>query len=501
MKRQTELPLTDAPAKDANVLVLSIRREHADRILSGGKRFELRKQLPKEPFGTVYLYESGGKGLVGCFRVTEAVRLPVEDLWRHVGELATTHERFREYFNGWAHGWAIGVGEYFRFTRSVSSVELRRVTPAFTAPQSYMLVRPHDALFSFLTALNNASGVCASNQDLVLRRLDEAEHRVYATLVQQEISQHYDDIDASFARANLATSALGSDPFALLTMKKDVLGIERIDGVLLGFTTLTYKHGGSVKSGPTVLFPEHRRRGYGLRVRSMVEEMLRKGGARKIYATAADAATGTLSYLLRSGMRIEAHLRAQYSKGHGELVLGKELNEATADVAERRLDSRPGHVVHSTDLTGDQAAEGLTLALSAYGVRVARERARQLARGLSLTIGYDRKPRELVVLRSGTSLVASIVLSAKRGGAMRGVLGSLTSHTPSLRRLVSAAEEIARASRRRKLYFLQSASDGFDIAFFKDRGYLTEGVLRAPYERGRDLVVLSLFLADGEVEA
>ena len=65
---QTRLPLDSSLA--SNFLVLSIRKEHVERIFNGSKKYELRKQLPRDGFKRVFLYESGGTGLVGYFDAT-----------------------------------------------------------------------------------------------------------------------------------------------------------------------------------------------------------------------------------------------------------------------------------------------------------------------------------------------------------------------------------------------------------------------------------------------
>ena len=77
---------------------------------------------------------------------------------------------------------------------------------------------------------------------------------------------------------------------------------------------------------------------------------------------------------------------------------------------------------------------------------------------------------------------------------MRGVLGTTTSHRPSLLRLIDAAEKLATQAQRRKLYFLHDEQSPLDLEMMRAQGYLTEGILREPYMRGQDLLVLSKFL-------
>ncbi len=488
-----------------NVLVLSIQKQHVDRIVRGEKKFELRKQLPREPFEKVFLYESGGGGLVGYFDVAGVIRLPVEALWERVGERGTTRERFEAYFAERKDGCAIEIAAYHPFEQPLSPVELRERV-GFAPPQSYALARSDAPLGQFLLRLAKQSGPRATSDELFLRDIRPNEHQLYAALVQREISKHYDEIDASFAKANIATAQRGDDPFALLTRSKQVLSIERIDGIVLGFTTLTFKLGGSVKSGPTVLLPEHRRHGYGARVRQMLEAIAVEQGARKIYATAADVSDAVLGYLLRSGMTVEAHLKAQYSLRHGEIILGKILSPVkqnsqpgSAKPSSQRapsFQSRAGQVVRLKDLSASESAQAVMLGLSSYGVRVTKQRAREIARNMGLETTYDRKPRELLALRSSSGICAGMILSAKRGGSMRGVLGTDTSHRGSLTLLLQEAEALAASAKRRKLYFLHDPNCPLRVETLRELGYVVEGTLREPYATGQDLVVVSKFLSD-----
>jgi predicted transcriptional regulator/RimJ/RimL family protein N-acetyltransferase len=492
---------------DTSALMLSIQKQHVDRIFTGEKRFELRKQLPSESFSRVYLYESGGVGIVGYFDVVRTLRLPIEELWRAVGEQGTTRERFERYFAGRSQGWAIEIGHHHRWPRAISRSDLQQTVPTFAPPQSYLILRAKTPLLDVLEkhVETRAAGLKLSERraevgprsvrGISLRGIRSQEHLAYSSFVQDEISRYYDEIDESFAQSNLDTATQGHDPFALLTARKEVLAVERVDGALLGFSTLTFKIGGSVKSGPTILLPEHRGRGYGTQIRILLEERASSQGARKIYATAPDISDRVLNYLLKSGMLVEAHLRAQYSARHGELILGRILQPTVPTrISGHSHDSRAGQVMDSAAMGPRQLAAAAALALASYGLKLSQEHARQLARNMGLSgAGYAQKPRDVVALKSSESIAAAIVLSSKRGGSMRGVLGTRTSHTPSLLRLLTAAEEIAVAANRRKLYFLLSSNTPPGISAFRDRGYLVEGFLREPYIPGDDLLVVSRF--------
>lgn len=133
-----------------NYIVLSIHEIHAERILLKKKFYELRKVLPKEPFSKVFLYQTGGKGLVGAFDVGKVYKKDVENLWETVGEKATPKNRFFTYFENRDFGCAIQVKKPIRFRTNIDKDVLKKEEPKFSAPQSFLVIRPGDRLFRTL---------------------------------------------------------------------------------------------------------------------------------------------------------------------------------------------------------------------------------------------------------------------------------------------------------------------------------------------------------------
>ncbi len=86
------------------------------------------------------------------------------------------------------------------------------------------------------------------------------------------------------------------------------------------------------------------------------------------------------------------------------------------------------------------------------------------------------------------------ILVPKRGGAVKALCLVLTSHTPSIRNLVAASEDVAMAEARRKIYYLHPISDSRVVSVLREAGYQVEGALRAPYSPSVDALVLSKFL-------
>src|SRR5207247_3302893 len=115
-----------------------------------------------------------------------------------------------------------------------------------------------------------------------------SEYPKYVKLVTREIAPKYDDISKQFAVNILRSERLGYDPNGILTVRKEVMAIENPNNVLIGFTTFTHKLGGSVKTGPTVLLPGKRKRGWGSAARRAITKKATLDGIRKLYCTCPD---------------------------------------------------------------------------------------------------------------------------------------------------------------------------------------------------------------------
>ena len=120
--------------------LLSIRPQYSERILSGHKRFELRKRkLGAVPGDVVVIYTSAPtQALTGAFLVEGELEMPVATLWRqHRMELGIQEEDYAEYFRNADRAVAIAIGRTVTI-HHIPLDELRRVRPGFTPPQSYM---------------------------------------------------------------------------------------------------------------------------------------------------------------------------------------------------------------------------------------------------------------------------------------------------------------------------------------------------------------------------
>jgi predicted transcriptional regulator len=484
-------------ASNPGAILLSIREEHAERIFLGTKAFELRKQLPNRAFSRVYLYQAGGQGVVGCFDVVGVRSDTPERLWEAVGERATRRERFESYFANSKVAHAIEITRVVRFKEPLNSRDIRALIPEFSAPQGFTYIPIGSPLAETLESARQASIRDEGSAPCDLVPIRASDRPPFVELVTQHISKNYDEITEEFALQLLQASDDADAHAGFFTRRKEVLAIITRDGSTAGFTTLTYKYGGSIKTGPTILTAEYAHRGFGRRVRVLIENRAAAHRARKVYCTCADSNQDVLRYLLMSGMRVEAHLTTHYTGRNGELVLGKMLVDRSSQRHTVSQRSAPATTIN-----------GLGELWTSSEVRTAADMFRE--HWTDLPIGHVRrlvqdcgslertldrpKPREAFTMWSGPTLVGLGFIVPKRGGALKAVVCCSTSHGPSIRRMIAHVEARADVLRARKVYFPAPAAHRSLVQELHDSGYLCEGWLAEPYRERDDVMLMGKML-------
>lgn len=125
-----------------NAILMSIHKEHADAILAGTKRWELRKVQPIELVERIYMNVTGGVGVVGCFDVDFIYRDTPAEVWRHVSDSSgITKKRFDAYYGGSKWGTAFRVDNPIAFEQPVKPV---------LSPQGFLYLRNHPSEFEML---------------------------------------------------------------------------------------------------------------------------------------------------------------------------------------------------------------------------------------------------------------------------------------------------------------------------------------------------------------
>lgn len=121
-------------------VLLSIKPEYAEKILSGEKRFEFRKALFKNKnVKTIIIYATMPVGkVVGEFEFDGIVTGTPKAVWSETkNQSGITQDFFDEYFSGREMAHAIKVGGVKRYSEPQSLVS---IVPSGSAPQSYRYI-------------------------------------------------------------------------------------------------------------------------------------------------------------------------------------------------------------------------------------------------------------------------------------------------------------------------------------------------------------------------
>ncbi|QDV73241.1 hypothetical protein [Botrimarina mediterranea] len=118
-----------------NVVLLSIRPQFVERILSGEKAVEFRRTGLPETVASVVVYCTAPvQRVVAYFSVSGVVTAPPDKLWRQFrGVAGIEREAFFEYYKGCEKGRAIQIAEV---TRLSQPVDLAKISRGMKAPQS-----------------------------------------------------------------------------------------------------------------------------------------------------------------------------------------------------------------------------------------------------------------------------------------------------------------------------------------------------------------------------
>ena len=119
-----------------NCLVLSIKPEFAEKILSGEKRYEYRKKLCQKNVNKIYIYATlPVKKIIGEAEVIKKLKMKKHDLWEETYLYSgISKEFFESYFKKqeYACAYQIGIVKKYNAPVSLECVGLKH------APQSFV---------------------------------------------------------------------------------------------------------------------------------------------------------------------------------------------------------------------------------------------------------------------------------------------------------------------------------------------------------------------------
>lgn len=138
--------MAENPTK--RVALLSIHPRHAESILGGTKKVELRRTPVSNEISLVLLYATAPvRAVVGWFAVAGIDSGSKSRIWEtHSRVAGITRDEYRSYFAGANRAFAIQVGETSRLKRAV---DLDKLPSVSRAPQSFQYLKLEDVDWLF----------------------------------------------------------------------------------------------------------------------------------------------------------------------------------------------------------------------------------------------------------------------------------------------------------------------------------------------------------------
>jgi len=124
-------------------LLISVKEEYTNKILSGEKTIELRKCIPNvSPGDEVLIYCTAPiKAIVGRATVKDVLVHSPNQMWKlHSAKLGISKLAFMDYYNN--HGKAIGIvlTDVKKMQKTIELKQLRNRLPNFSPPQTYKYI-------------------------------------------------------------------------------------------------------------------------------------------------------------------------------------------------------------------------------------------------------------------------------------------------------------------------------------------------------------------------
>lgn len=121
-------------------VVLSIKPEFVDKILSGKKKYEYRKRIFKQEVDSVVIYSTKPVGMfIGEFKVEKILYDSVDEIWESTNDFSgISYDYFMKYFNSQKMAYALQIKDLKVYSKPLRPQE---VAPNFKAPQSFCYLK------------------------------------------------------------------------------------------------------------------------------------------------------------------------------------------------------------------------------------------------------------------------------------------------------------------------------------------------------------------------
>lgn len=76
-------------------LIISIKPEFVDKIISGEKKYEFRRRIYRKEVEKIYIYQTlPNSGIVGYFTPDNIIKDTPENLWKNLKDVSGTNKEF-----------------------------------------------------------------------------------------------------------------------------------------------------------------------------------------------------------------------------------------------------------------------------------------------------------------------------------------------------------------------------------------------------------------------
>jgi predicted transcriptional regulator len=119
-------------------IMLPIHPIYANKILSGEKRYEYRRKIPKQPVELIFIYATKPiQKVVGHVYVISTDEYFLDVMWEITKDKAgISHEVYKRYFHGRNVGYVFFLANYCKYTRPAKIEDFGLIK----APQSFVYI-------------------------------------------------------------------------------------------------------------------------------------------------------------------------------------------------------------------------------------------------------------------------------------------------------------------------------------------------------------------------
>jgi predicted transcriptional regulator len=187
----------DIPIKD---ILLSIKPKYVQKIRSGKKQWEFRKQIwsNNKIIDKIYLYETSPKQrITSYFRASRVINADPNHIWELCKDQAgISKEGFFTYFNGHDEGYAIKISNFHELEDPIDPYESFR---GFNAPQNfiYITIKNNENKKKRKTLDEHLGFKISKEQKNELEELAKKRNKSLSKVVRELISKSLKDLKAS----------------------------------------------------------------------------------------------------------------------------------------------------------------------------------------------------------------------------------------------------------------------------------------------------------------